>query len=115
MLLFQHSSKRGIKYDKYIGDDDSTTLAQLKAKVAYGLEKLSDFIHTKRSLSTRLYNISHRQKFDNSSILSQKVINYLVKSLSYCIHQHRNQPRELSREIKTILFHMLLETMRNAH
>ena len=73
--LFQRSSKRGIKYDKYIGDDNSTTLAHLKAKVAYGLEKLSaDFIHTERSLNTRLYNISLRQKFDNSSILSQKVI-----------------------------------------
>ncbi|XP_067024009.1 uncharacterized protein [Acropora muricata] len=103
--LFQRSSKCGIKYDKYIGDDDSTTLAQLKAKVDYGLEKLSDFIHTKRSLNTRLYNISQRQKFDNSSILSQKVINYLVKCFSYCVHQHRNQPQELSREIKTIVPH----------
>ena len=56
--LFQHCSKRGIKYDKNIGDDDSTTLAQLKVKVDYGLKKLSDFIHTKRSLNTRLYNIS---------------------------------------------------------
>ena len=43
----QRSSKYGIKYDKYIGNGDSTTLAQLKAKVDYGLEKLSDFIHKK--------------------------------------------------------------------
>ena len=103
--LFQHAPTRGIKYDKYIGDDDSTTLAQLKSKVPYGLEKISDFIHTKRSLSTRLYNLSQRQKFDNSSILSQKVINYLVKCFSYCVHQNRNCPQELSREIKSIVPH----------
>ena len=59
----------------------------------------------KRSFNTRLYNISQHQKFDNSSILSQKVLNYLVKCLSYCVHQHRNQPQELSREIKTIVPH----------
>lgn len=94
--LFQRAPTRGIKYDKYIGDDDSTTLAQLKTKVPYGLEKLSDFIHTKRSLYTRLYNLSQRQKFDNSSILSQKVINHLLRRFSYCVHQHRNQPQELS-------------------
>lgn len=103
MLLVSFSSipqNVALNNDKYIGDDDSTTLAQLKAKVDYGLEKLSDFIHTKRSLNTRLYNISQRQKFDNSSILSQKVINYLLKSSVEKLRQ---------------LFHMLMESTRNAH
>ena len=103
--LFQRAPTHGIKYDKYIGDDDSTTLAQLKTNVPYGLEKLSDFIHTKRSLNTRLYNLSQRQRFENSSILSQKVINYLIKCFSYCVHQNRNQPQELSKGIKSIVPH----------
>ena len=54
MLLVSFSSipqNVALNNDKYIGDDDSTTLAQLKAKVDYGLEKLCDFIHTKRSLT----------------------------------------------------------------
>ena len=103
--LFQRAPARGIKYDKYIGDDDSTTFAYLKTNVPYGLEKISDFIHTKRSLNTRLYNLSQRQKFRNSSVLSQKVINYLVKCFSYCVHQHKNQPNELSKAIEGIVPH----------
>jgi len=73
--LFKHAPARGIKYDKYIGDDDSTTFAHLKTNVPYGLEKISDFIHTKRYLNTRLYNL---------------VVNYLVKCFAYCVHQHKN-------------------------
>lgn len=37
--LFKRAPARGIKYDKYIGDDDSTTFAHLKTSVPYGLEK----------------------------------------------------------------------------
>ena len=67
--LFKRAPARGIKYDKYIGDDDSTTFAHLKTNVPYGLEKISDFVHTKCSLNTRLYNLNQRQKFPNSSVL----------------------------------------------
>lgn len=37
--LFQRAAERGIKYDKYVGGDDSTTFAYLQSKVPYGLEK----------------------------------------------------------------------------
>ena len=47
--LFKRAPARGVKYDKYIGDDDSTTFSHLKTNVPYGLEKNSDFVHTKRS------------------------------------------------------------------
>lgn len=103
--LFQRAPARGIKYDQYIGDDDSTTFSYLKTNVPYGLEKISDFIHTKRSLNTRLYNLSQRQKFPDSSVLSQKVVNYLVKCFSYCVHQHKNQPAELAIAIQWIVPH----------
>ena len=103
--LFKRASARGIKYDKYIGDDDSTTFAHLKTNVPYCREKNSDFIHTKRSLNTTLYNLSQRQKFPNSSVLSQKVTNYLVKCFSYCVHQHKNEPEELAKAIQCIVPH----------
>ena len=77
--LFQRAPERGMKYDRYIGDDDYTTFAHLKTNVPYGLEKNSDLIHVKCSLNTRLYNLSQRQKIPNSSVLSQKVISYLMK------------------------------------
>lgn len=103
--LFKRAPAQGIKYDKYVGDDDSTTFAHLKSNVPYGLEKISDLIHTKSPLTTRLYNLSQRQKFVDSSILSQKVINYLVKCFSYCVHQHKGQPKEMSKAIEGIVPH----------
>lgn len=83
----------------------STTFAYLKTNVPYGLEKHSNFIHTKCSLNTRLYNLSQRQNFPDSSVMSQKVILYLVKCFSYCVHQHKNQPNELSKAIEGIVPH----------
>ena len=103
--LFKRAPTRGIKYNKYIGDDDSTTFAHLKTNVPYGLEKISDIIHTKRSLNTRLYNLSQCQKFPNSSVLSHKVVNYLVKCFAYCVHQHKNKPEELAKAIQCIVPH----------
>lgn len=103
--LFKRAPARGIKYDKYIGDDDSTTFAHLKTNVPYGLEKISDFVHTKRSLNTRLYNLSQRQKFPNSSVLSQKVVNYLIKCFACRLHQHKDQPEELAKAIQCIVPH----------
>ncbi|XP_028416613.1 uncharacterized protein LOC114540689 [Dendronephthya gigantea] len=56
--LFQNATNYNIKYSKYTGDDDSTTECYVHEKVPYGIEKYSDIIHIKRSLTTRLYNLS---------------------------------------------------------
>ena len=97
--LFKDVSQTKVEYSSYVGDDDSTTLAELVQQAPYELQKFSDIIHTKRSLGTRLYNLS--------SVLSLKVINYLQKCFSYCINQNKDNPSELAKAIKTII-HMHL-------
>ena len=97
--LFKEAPKNNVKFSSYVGDDDSTTLAELVKRTPYKLQKNSDIIHIKRSLSTRLYNLSQRMKFPNSSILSQKVINYLIKCFSYCIQQNKGNKSELSKSL----------------
>lgn len=76
--LFTRSLKSNVKLSVYAGDDDSTTTAHIKQKVPYPVEKWTDIVHAKRSLS-RLYNLAQRGKFANSSVLSQRVVSYLVK------------------------------------
>lgn len=83
--LFTPSLKSNVKLSVYTGDDDSTTAAHIKQKVSYPVEKWTDIVHAKRSLTTRLYNLAQRGKFTNSSVLSQRVISYLVKCFSYCV------------------------------
>ena len=38
--LWNKASESGVKFSVYVGDDDSTTLADLKNKVPYGVEKI---------------------------------------------------------------------------
>ena len=94
--MFNDAPKQKAKYSVYTGDDDSTTEAHIRQKVTYGVEKFSDVVHMKRSLATRLYNLSQHGKFPNSSTLSQKVINYLVKCFSYSIAQKKEIPKNFN-------------------
>ena len=55
--LWRKAPQSGVKFSIYVGDDDSTTLADIKNKVPYGVEKWSDVGHAKKSLNTRLYNL----------------------------------------------------------
>ena len=88
-----------------IGDDDTTTLSQMQEKVPYGVEKWSDITHAKRSLTTRLYNISQHNKFNNCSPLTQKVINYVSKCFSYSVAQNKGKPSQLKKSLSQIIPH----------
>ena len=85
--LWRKAPQSGVKFSIYVGDDDSTTLADIKNKVPCGVEKWSDVVHAKRSLNTRLYNLRDLFKGSNCSILSPKVINYITKCFSFCVSQ----------------------------
>ena len=78
--LWRKAPQSGVKFSIYVGDDDSTTLADIKNKVPRGVEKWSDVGHAKKSLNTRLYNLRDCFKGLNCSILSSKVLN--ITSLS---------------------------------
>lgn len=66
--------KENIKFSTYTGDDDSTTEAHIRQKVSYGVVKMSDVVHTKRSLATRLYHYKVR------------VRTYVFELLVFCMH-----------------------------
>ena len=102
--LFNKAPQQNIKY-LYTGDDDSTTEAHIRQKVGHNVEKLSDIVHMKRSLTTRLYNLRQNGRFPNSSTLSQKVINYLVRCFSYAIAQNKGNQQEIQKAIACIVPH----------
>ena len=108
--LFNESLNSNVKLSVYVGDEDSTTAAHIKEKVPYPLEKWTDIVHAKRLLTTRLYNLSQCGKFVNSSTLSQKVINYLVKCFTYSVSQNKGN---LS-AVQKAFYHIRLETIKTA-
>ena len=80
-------------------------MTRTEAHIREKVEKLSDIVHMKRSLTTRLYNLKQNARFPNSSTLSQKVINYLVKCFSYAITQNKGNPEEIKKAIECIVPH----------
>ena len=52
--MFTESLNSNVKLSVYVGDEDSTTAAHIKEKVPYPVEKWTDTVHAKRSLTTRL-------------------------------------------------------------
>jgi DNA polymerase III epsilon subunit-like protein len=103
--LFKNAPKHGIKYSTYTGDDDSTTELYINQQVPYGVEKFSDIIHIKRSLTTRLYNLSKMAQFKDCSTLSTKVIQYLIKCFSIVVAQNKSDPEAMKSSLKCIVPH----------
>ena len=103
--LWRKAPHSGVKFSVNVGDADSTTLADIKNKVPYGVEKWSDVVHAERSLNTRLYNLRDRFKGSNCSILSPKVINYITKCFSFCFSQNVGDPESLKQGLKNIIPH----------
>ena len=105
--LFTNVTKSKVKFSTCAGDDDSTTELHLylKQKVPYGAEKWSNTVDIKRSLTTLLYNLSQQSKFANCSIMSQKVINYLVKCFTYCIAQNKGNHPKMKTGMQNIVPH----------
>jgi len=83
VVLFSKVTESNVKFYINTGDDDSKTNSLLKQKVPYGVEKWSD----------------------NNSVLSQKVINYLVKSFTYCIAQNKGDVTNMKAAIQSIVPH----------
>ena len=107
--LWRSAPEAGFKFSTYVGDDDSTTLADIHAKVPYGVQKWSETVHAKRSLTSRLYNLKDRiqasKLYPNCSILSQKVFSYFAKCFSYAISQNTRNAESLKASLTCIVSH----------
>ena len=103
--LWTNALDSGTHFSTYVGDDDSTTIADILNKMPYKVEKWSDTINTKRSLTNRLYNLKDRFKNPNCSTLSNKVISYYAKYFSYAVTQNAGNPELLKSGINSIVPH----------
>ncbi|CAB4021337.1 Hypothetical predicted protein [Paramuricea clavata] len=99
--LFNNITKHNAKYSTCTGDDDSTTECFIHAQVPYRVEKFSDIIHIKRSLTSRSHNLAKMKRFPDCSSLSRKVIDYLVKCFSVAVNQNKGDPKSMQASLNT--------------
>jgi len=97
--LWTNALDSGTQFSTYVGDDDSSTIADILNKVSYKVEKWSDTIHTKRSLTTCLYNLKDSFKNPNCSTLSNEVISNYGKCFGYAVTQNAGNPEFLKSSI----------------
>ena len=103
--LWRKAPQSGVKFSIYVGDDDSTTLADIKNKVPYGVEKWSDVGHAKKSLNTRLYNLKRllqRIELLNSQFKGYKLHHWV---LQFLCQPNVGDPESLKQGLKNIIPH----------
>ncbi|KAK2553225.1 hypothetical protein P5673_025423, partial [Acropora cervicornis] len=96
--LWTNALDSGTQFSTYVGDDDSTTIADILINVPYNVEKWSDNTY-------QTFNLEDRFKNQNCSTLSNKVINYYAKCFSYVVAQNAGNPEFLKCGINSIVPH----------
>ena len=99
--LFQRSGKMGLNYSTLIGDDDSSTLAKLRAEVNPDIIKISDPTHTNRTLHGKLKAIK-----GNHKELTEGVIKYIERNFAIAVKQNEGDPDGLAKSLTAIAEHM---------
>ena len=87
-------------------DNDSPTVARVKATVDSDIEKRPDKNHTRKSLTSTLYELSRTHK----ELKNNKLRNCIEKCFMYCISQNRDWSEELKNGLRTIVPHLFGKT-----
>ena len=82
-------------------DEDSTTIARIRAELSHEIEKWSGIMHVKNHLQGALYKLANKHKS-----LTSDLIKYLVdKCVAYAVAQHKGNPDELEKVLLSIVPH----------
>ena len=94
-------ANEAVKIGTIIGDDDTTTIARVRAEVDESIKKCSDKNHVRKSLSNELYTVKDKHKHK----LSVKSISHLQKCFTYAIDQNRGDAAGLAANLQAIVPH----------
>ena len=83
-------------------DNDSTTIARVKATVNPNIRKKSDSNHTKKGFTGALVELSSTHK----ALRNIKVRGHIEKCFMYCVQQHQDNPAQLKTGLDNIVPHL---------
>lgn len=83
-------------------DNDSTTIARLKATVDSTISKQADKNHTKKGFTNTLFELSNSYKI----LKNTKVPSHIEKCFIYCISQNKGQPKAIADELQKMVRHL---------
>ncbi len=107
-------AKLGIRVAILIGDEDTTTMAQIYKRLPDDLpgtghslrdiQKLSDINHIKKILKKDLLELRDT-KWKGKSILTEGAIDHLVHNFSFALKGNKDNPKEIEVALKNVIPH----------
>lgn len=92
----------GAKVGTFVMDNDSTTIAKVKATVSPNIEKRADRNHTKKGFTGALLELGNTHKL----LKNPKLRSHIERCFTYCIQQNRGQAKQLEAELGKIVPHL---------
>lgn len=83
-------------------DNDSTTIARVKAPVNPNISKRSDSNHTKKGFTGALVELSSAHKV----LRNVKVRGHMELCFMYCIQQNKDNPSQIETDLRNIVPHL---------
>lgn len=83
-------------------DSDSTTITRTKSSFDSSLKTFSDFNHTKKNFTSKLYDLKKQKKY---TLLCPKTIKHLTKCIAYVVKSYSDNAK-LKKNLESIAYHV---------
>ncbi|XP_072035542.1 uncharacterized protein, partial [Amphiura filiformis] len=100
LTIGKELQQQGAELSHIVGDEDASTIKQLREGLNPNIKKVSDVIHSKRSLASHLYDIKKTK-----SEVTEGVIHHILKCYSYAINQNKGNAEGIQRNLQAIIPH----------
>lgn len=91
-----------LKVNTLVMDNDSTTIARVKATVDPNITKKSDSNHTRKGFTGKLVDMSTTYRV----LKNVKVRGHIERCFMYCVKQRQGSPTQLQEDLQTIVPHL---------
>ncbi|XP_062603151.1 uncharacterized protein LOC134264915 [Saccostrea cucullata] len=92
----------GCKIGTLVMDNDSTTIAHVKATVDPTINKRADKNHTRKGFTGALIELANTHKV----LKNQKLRSHIERCFTYCVQQNRGKAKDLENELGKIVPHL---------
>lgn len=101
MVLFFKKNDE-LKVNTLVMDNDSTTIARVKATVDPNIRKKCDSNHTRKGFTGKLVDMSNTFK----ALKNVKVRGHVERCFMYCVKQNQGKSTQLEEDLQKIVPHL---------
>ena len=91
-----------MKVNTLVMDNDSTTIARVRATVDPNIKKKCDSNHTRKGFTSKLIELSNIHKV----LKNVKVRGHIERCFMYCVKQKQGHPIQLDEDLQKIVPHL---------